>query len=461
DAIYMIFPLVQKNGCLKEKKACLFYQINRCLAPCEKKISQDDYLKIVNSAISLINDRKQIVKLLEDKMDKAAKLLNFEEAGHLRDMQISIKNTLYTNQIDIAKLEDFDIFAVYFEENIACGLRLFMRDGKVVSSTHTIINSQNGFDKDELYIRLLFEYYTLETPHLAKNILIADSIDDIKDIEIALSKKCNFKFHLQHPKIGEKKHLCELAIKNAKELIKQEKNRKNINILNAIYELCELENRPFAIEIFDNSHIGGEANVGAQVVWENDKFIKSRYRHCHLNANSEYLQMKELLINRSIRFEKEAAPELWLIDGGETLRKLAEDIIESSGANVDVIAIAKEKIDAKAHRAKGGAKDIIYTKKGKIVLATTDERLQFLQYLRDEAHRFAISFHRKTKRKMVTQSSHLKSAGLSDGVIKKLLDFYGSFEEIKKADTTTLNKLFSKQIANKISDIINTILKNN
>lgn len=457
EAIYMIFPLVQKKGCLRDKKACLYYQIDKCSAPCENKISKNEYKKIVDKAISLINDRKQIIKLLEDKMNKAAKLLNFEEAGRLRDMQISIKNTLHVSQIDIVKLEDFDVFAVYFEDNIACGIRLFVRDGKVVSSTHTILNSQNGFDKDEVYTRLLFEYYTTETPHLAKNILVADEIEDIKEIEAALSKKCNFKFNLQHPKIGDKKHLCELAVKNSKELIKQEKNRKNIDILNKIHELCELENRPFCIEIFDNSHLGGEANVGAQVVWENYKFLKSRYRHYHLNSKDEYSQMRELLTNRALRFEKESAPELWVIDGGDTLRKLAEEIIFSSGVQVDVIAIAKEKIDAKAHRAKGAAKDIIYTKKGKISLNTTDERLQFLQRLRDEAHRFAISFHRKTKQKKLTQNSALKNAGLNDGIIKKLLDFYGSFEDIKKADIETLNSLFSKQAAKKVFGILSNL----
>ena len=454
EAIYMIFPLVQKKGCLKEKKACLYYQINRCLAPCEKKISKDEYAKIVNGAINLINDRKQIIKLLDTKMQNASKRLNFEEAAHLRDMQISIKNTLHISQIDIAKLEDFDIFAVVIEENIACAIRLFIRDGKVVSSTHTILNSQNGFDKDELYTRLLFEYYTAQTPHLAKNILLADDIEELHEIQIALSKKCDFNFHIQIPKIGEKKHLCLLAVKNAQELIRQEKNRKNIDILDAIYRLCELENRPFSIETFDNSHLGGEANVGAQVVWENDKFIKSRYRHYHLHSKDEYSQMRELLTNRALRFEKEAPPELWLIDGGEVLRKLAVEIIQSSGANVDVVAIAKEKIGAIAHRAKGAAKDIIYTKKGKITLSVTDERLQFLQRLRDEAHRFAISFHRKTKQKILTKSSNLKNAGLSDAVIKKLLNFYGSFENIKKADEKTLNELFSKQTVNKILNIL-------
>ncbi|MFV0480572.1 MAG: excinuclease ABC subunit UvrC [Campylobacteraceae bacterium] len=454
EALYLLFPLVQKSGCLKEKKACLFYQINRCLAPCEGKVTKEKYAKIVESATSLINDRKQIIKLLEVKMLEAAELLNFEEASKLRDMQIAIKNTLHVNQIDLAKLEDFDIFAVYIEGKNACCVRLFIRDGRVVSSTHTILNSNEGFDIDELYERVLFEYYTPEAPILAKNILLAHPLQDEQSITEALKERCNHNFILQNPKKGDKKSLCDLALKNAKELLNLNRLKSKVTLMESIKELCELESTPFCIETFDNSHISGEATVGAMVVFENEKFVKSRYRHFHLHVKDEYSQMRELLTERALRFEKESAPNLWLIDGGETLRLLAYEIIESSGANVDVIAIAKEKVDAKAHRAKGAAKDIIYTKKGKLNLNTNDERLQFLQRLRDEAHRFAISFHRKTRQKKAVASSGLKQAGLSDAVIKKLIDFYGSFEEAKKADIETLNNLFSKRAANKVFEVL-------
>lgn len=454
DALYMLFPLVQKKGCLRGKKSCLYYQLNRCLAPCEKKISAENYLKIVNDAINLINDRKQIVKLLNIKMQHASTLLNFEEAARLRDMQASIKNTLHISQIDLAKLEDFDIFAVFIEKELACALRLFIREGKVVSTTHTILNSSVGFDMDELYERLLFEYYNYQTPHIAKNILLANEIQNRTDIELALSKKCDFSFKIQVPKIGSKKHLCDLAIKNAQEIVKQTKNRINLDLLKSVQELLELDNTPFSIEIFDNSHLIGEAIVGAMVVFENNGFQKNRYRHFHLKAKNEYYQMRELLIERVTRFEKEAAPNLWVIDGGEALRSLADNIIQSVGANVDVVAISKEKIDAKAYRSKGSANDIIYTKKGKISLSSSDTRLQFLQKLRDEAHRFAITFHRKMKQKMLAESSSLKNAGLNDAIIKKLIGFYGTFEKAKQADEDTLDKLFSKQTAKKIKKII-------
>ncbi|MDR2080530.1 MAG: excinuclease ABC subunit UvrC [Campylobacteraceae bacterium] len=456
EALYLLFPLVQKRGCLRDKKACLFYQINRCSAPCEAKISADEYAKIIQSAIELINDKKQMLKRLNDKMLQASKLLNYEEASRLRDMQTAIKNSMHISQIDLARLEDFDIFAVYIEGKKACALRLFIREGRVTSSTHTILNASEGFDKEELYERLLFEYYTPDIPYLAKNILCADELENQDIIMQALKERCNHNFNIQSPKIGDKKALCNLAVKNAKELLLLDKNETKTTLFESLQNLLELENTPFRIEVFDNSHLMGEASVGAMIVYESGKFIKSNYRHYHLHAKDEYSQMREILSERAKRFDKEPAPDLWLIDGGETLRSLAEDILQSVGVNTDAAAIAKEKIDAKAHRAKGSANDILYTKKGRLILSPHDERLQFLQRLRDEAHRFAIAFHRKTRQKRANENSALKAAGLNDAVIKKLIDYFGTYEATRGADEKTLNELFAKRTAKRVFAAINT-----
>jgi excinuclease ABC subunit C len=456
EALYLLLPLVQKKGCLRDKKACLFYQIGKCLAPCEAKISKEEYMRIVQNAMELINDKKQMIKHLGAKMMQASEMLNFEEASRLRDMQISIKNSMYVSQIDLAKLEDFDIFAVYIENKNACALRLFIREGKVTSSTHTILNSTNGFDTEELYERLLFEYYTPDIPYLAKNILLADELANKETIVQALKERCNHNFNIQNPKIGDKKALCDLAVRNAKELLLLNKSETKTTLVESLQSLLDLNNPPFTIEVFDNSHLMGAACVGAMITCENGRFVKQRYRHYHLHAKDEYSQMKELLSERAKRFDKEPAPDLWLIDGGETLRNLAEDILQSVGANVDTAAIAKEKIDAKAHRAKGNANDIIYTKKGKLNLSASDERLQFLQRLRDEAHRFAITFHRKTRQKLSSENSALKAAGLNDGIIKKLIDYFGTYEMARNADKKTIYELFPKNTAKKIFEAISS-----
>lgn len=214
----------------------------------------------------------------------------------------------------------------------------------------------------------------------------------------------------------------------------------------------ELENLPNYVEIFDNSHLQGVANVGVMVAYRVNSWDKLKYRKFHLKYKNDYDQMREVLTRRALDFDKMPPPDLWLIDGGRALLDLAKEIIASSGANVDILAISKEKIDAKAYRAKGGAKDKIHSLKGEFSLSTNDKKLQFLQKLRDEAHRFAISFHRNTKKKQDLTSSKLINSGISAGVIQKLLAFYGNFESIYKADFKELMMLVGKKAAQKIKE---------
>ena len=204
------------------------------------------------------------------------------------------------------------------------------------------------------------------------------------------------------------------------------------------------------VEAYDNSHLFGEASVGAMVRYEHGEWAKQNYRHMHLSSKNDYDQMRESLTARALRFDKLNPPDLWVIDGGEALLSLACEILASSGANVDVIAISKEKIDAKAHRAKGEAKDKIYTKNGSFSLSTSDKKLQFFQKMRDESHRFVISFHRKTRQKNDMQRSVLRQAGVSEGSIAKLISFYGSFDKISEANLDEVAKITNKSVAAKL-----------
>ena len=199
----------------------------------------------------------------------------------------------------------------------------------------------------------------------------------------------------------------------------------------------------------------GQATVGAMVVWseELNSFEKKSFRHYNLESKDEYSQMREMLIRRVESFEKNPAPDLWIIDGGETLLKLAYDIVLSVGVNLDIIAVAKEKIDAKAHRAKGAAKDIIHYKDKKsgefknFKLSTSDKRLQFVQRQRDEAHRFVINFHKKQKRAEDKQISLLQIKGIGEAKIKKLLLYFGEFEKIRNATFDELKNVLNEKDA--------------
>ena len=449
DSIYILFNLVQKKNCLKSKKACLFYQMHRCHAPCVGKIDKHEYRKIVNQAIIALKDRKILINLLKERMELAAQLQNYEEASSLRDKIKAIKNSLHISDIDFAKLENIDIFCIQIIDNIAIVMKIFMRDGKIISTDHNILKNTEGFEKDELYKRALLQFYKNNPPLLCSQILIGDDFSNKDEIENYLHSLVNKKVKIYRPKIGEKAKLVELSKKNANYLLSLELNKKDIT--EEIQKLFNLSKIPKKIEIFDNSHLGGVATVGAMVVWE-EKWQKNEYRRYNLHSLDEYSQMSELLSRRISDFKKDGVPDLWLIDGGATLLKLAIKLLKDSGVNLEVLAISKEKLDFKSVRSKGRAKDIIHSKTQSFNLPPTDKRLQFLQKLRDEAHRFAISFHRKKKRKIDLSNKLSTIDGVGEATIKKLLSYFGTFDSIYKADLDELKIVVNKKLAKKIYD---------
>ncbi|WP_456469944.1 excinuclease ABC subunit UvrC [Caminibacter sp.] len=449
--VYEEIPLVQSKSCLKGKKACLYHQIGRCLAPCEGKITSKEYMKYINKAIKLIHNKEKILNILYKRMEKHAQNLQFEEAAEIRDRIKSIESAEIYSKVDLAKLEDLDIFVVEIFNKKAVVIRIFVREGKVVASSHSIINSQTAPEKGEIYTRAILEFYSTETPFTSNKILVGEDFEEREWLSKVLSEKFGKKISIITPTTSERNNLIKLAKLNALEVIK---NTKENTILEEIKTLFNLQNTPYKIETFDTSHMQGEATVGAMIVWENGKFKKEDYRHYHLESKDEYSQMRELLTRRAISFKKNPPPELWLIDGGKAQLKLAKEIIDSTGANIDVLAISKEKIDSKTHRAKGAAKDKIYYFDGdevlKLDLSANDKRLQFLQMLRDEAHRFAIEFHRKTKRKKDTQIDLLKVKGIGKAKMTKLLNYFGTFENIKKASFEELKDVLNEKDARAI-----------
>ena len=447
NSVYEIAKLVQKKGSLRSKKLCLYHQIGKCLGPCELPISQERYKKELTLATKLIKNKKLLIQELQKKMEFYAQELRFEEAAELRDRIEKISRSEIKSEIDFASNENFDIFAIEHSDNRAVVVRIFMRHGKIISSSHDYINLREGFDVNELYSRALLDFYKDEKPPIIAPILIAESFEDKALIEEHLSRVFEKKAQILVPQRGKKKDLISLAQRNADELLKKESKQKDTKTVLALQELCGLEKTPYRIEVFDNSHMAGVATVGAMVVYDNGKFDKKSYRTYHLDAKDEYAQMKETLSRRAESFGKNPPPDLWVLDGGATLLQLALDILESFGVNLDVIAIAKEKIDAKAHRAKGKAKDIIYTKDDTFRLKESDKRLQFVQNLRDEAHRCAINFHKKTKLKHDQESKLLSLHGISAAKVQKLLNHFGTFEALKKLTIEEISIILNKKDA--------------
>ena len=453
DSIYEIIPLVQKKSCIKGKKACLFHQINKCLAPCEGKINKEDYSKLVEEALGFIYNKNKLITRLNLKMEEYSSEFRFEEALKLRDRIKTIKKSQIHTGMDLATNENIDLFAIKAINNKAVLVRMFFRDGKLASSNHNYIKQNKddiNIDLNEAYSRAIINYYDNEIPLLPSEILIADELEEKEDIEEFIKQKFSKSISIINPKRGKKKEIIQVAHNNCDELLRLSNTTTQTSLYQDLKLLFNLEKTPNRFECFDNSHMMGQATVGAMVTWE-ENFIKSDFRHYNLESKDEYGQMRETLIRRVESFEKNPAPDVWVLDGGETLLKLARDIRDSCGVNLDLVAIAKEKLDFKAHRAKGSAKDILFYERAgeilKLELVPSDKRLQFIQRLRDEAHRFAITFHKKQKRKEDTQISLLQIKGIGEAKIKKLLLYFGTFENIKNAKLEEIKDVLNEKDA--------------
>jgi excinuclease ABC subunit C len=451
ETLYEKFPLVQKRSCLHSKKACLFYQIKRCLAPCEGKVSKDAYDEIIKEAIAFLSNKKQIISFLQDKMGEYAQKLEFEKAALYKQKIQKIEKTLILSDVDIAKLESFDVVAVTAKDQKIAVVRMFIRDGKLTSSIHNVVKTSQDIDPKELYLQSILDFYSQNMPLLANKIYVYEDFEDRLLLQKTLEQKYQKSITISNPKRGEKKRLCELAYANACEILRLE-NKGDDDILLQLQTLLSLSVTPYRIEVFDNSHIQGKMAVGAMVCYSDGKFDKSGYRHYNLSTKDDYAQTKEVLMRRIESFATNPPPDLWVLDGGAGQLNVAKELLQSCGANVDVIAIAKEKRDAKSYRAKGKAKDAIYTENEIIRLDGSDRRLQFVQLLRDEAHRFAIEFHRKQKAKEDKKISLLQAHGVGEAKLKRLIDYFDSFQNIQDASLEELCMVVDKKTAQSIKE---------
>jgi excinuclease ABC subunit C len=383
-------------------------------------------------------------------MEFYSKQFRFEEAMQIRNRIQTISKYEIKSTLDFAKDEDLDLFQVEMGIKRAVIVRMFIRNGKLISSTHSFINITDITSKEDIYKTALINYYSGDLPSIVPIVVVEDILEAKDELETFIQSKFQKKISIIVPKIGIKKDLIMIEKNNCQELLKIDTLNESKNIYFELKNLFQLDTVPTRFECYDNSQMMGQAKVGAMIVWENDMFYKDDYRLYNLEANDEYGQMKEMLTRRVNKFDINPAPDLWVIDGGATLLKLAYDITNSIGINLDIIAIAKEKIDAKAHRAKGSAKDIIYTKDNIFKLETSDKRLQFIQRLRDESHRSAIGFHKKQKRKEDKQISLLNIYGIGEAKIKKLLNYFGTFELIKSASLAQLKQVLNDKDSLKV-----------
>ncbi len=462
DSLYDNLPLVQKKSCVKGKKACIFHQIHKCPAPCENKVSIQTYAQTIAQGIALIEDKKALLKILESKMHTLSHNLQFEEAAIMRDRIQKITQMKNQSIIDMMS-GDYDVFVLQEQD---CGknsqdshkkshtalhthilMMLFIRNGRIISSDFILLHDDiQSHNLPQLYTQALLNHYKTQIPLLPQEILIPPfDFPDLLHLQQLLREQTRSSLKIVQPQRGAKKDLLQLAHKNALEIGRLHTQQNNtFSTLVSIKELCALSQIPYSIEVFDTSHHSGTHNVGGMIVYENDDFIRSKYRRYELHTSDEYSQMHEMLLRRAQSFDSNPPPALWLLDGGRAQINLALDILKSVGANVEVLAIAKMKHNAKAYRAKGNAFDILRSKNAEFKLKPNDKRLQFLQKLRDEVHRYAITYHRYKKQKDI-QKAQMMGKNYTQAQIKKLLDYFGSFESLKTASQEQINSVLSRK----------------
>lgn len=421
NSLYEMFPLVQQASCLKRGKACLYYQIQRCLGVCEfdSHELQAKYVDIVSKAISLMQNKNLMKQELQRRMLDSANKELFEQARSFRDCISIIDELECFCAFDLKKHYDCDVLSFVMQRGHGVLLKLFVRNGKVDSMYHVFVrfsrhvlesgsSSEHSLEFStefelEIYTQALLKISQDKT--LAKELIIANitesSFISLQNLAKDGLQDCIPK--LVMPKRGVKLELARIANDNAMRLLHDKETlfvSENETIAR-IAELFLLDREIANIEVFDTSHHAGSFCVGAMISYCYNDFCKEKYRHYNLSGNDEYSQMREMLTRRALIFDSLSPPDLWILDGGKAQIAIALKILESSNVNIDVIAIAKEKRDAKAYRSKGGAKDIVRSMNLEFRLDSSDLRLQFLQKLRDEAHRFAITFHRNKKTKSI------------------------------------------------------------
>ena len=441
------------------KRPCMQYQIKRCSAPCVNLINKVNYEKQTKEAIAFLkgNDKK-IKDLLIKKMFELSNNQNFEEAAKIRDRIRSLSKINLKKFSVVNQKSSFDIMCFSKHQNLVFVQVFFFRNGKNLGNKEYKFSAENEKELQNVIKDFIASFYLKhESP---SRVIINKNIFGLDIIEDAIQKQKNKKTKFHYAKKGEKKDLLMIAEKNLENSIRRYVNNKSerkelLLDLKIKFGLKKIPNR---IEIFDNSHLNGENPVGAMVVYEDGKFEKNSYRKFNIKdtkkTSDDYLMMKQVLERRfnflnSDNTWKKNLPDLILIDGGKGHLHIAENVAKRF-ENIDVIAIAKGR-----NRNKGN--ESFFIKNKFIKLKENNSTLFFLQNLRDEAHRFAISSQRQRRTKKIYKSVFDDVDGVGSKLKKILLSHYGSIDGIKTAGIKDLRKVpgVGNVLAKKIYDEFN------
>ena len=464
DTIELLNKLFKLRTCNKvlprdfgKERPCLNHHIGQCLAPCQGAIEQGQYRAQVEQALDFLGGNYNVIlKDLEKKMQDASDALDFEEAIRYRDLFESVKSVSQKQKMTNSDGEDKDIIAMAQDEQDAVVQVFFVRDGKLIGREHYYMTRVSGFSSRDILQQFIQQFYA-GTPFLPHELILQEAVDDMEILEQWLSGKRGSRVYLRVPQKGSKEKLVELAGQNAqlilskdKEKLKREEGR-TIGAVKEIAALLQLDHIG-RMEAFDISNISGFENVGSMVVYEKGKAKRSDYRKFKIKTVSgpdDYACMKEVLSRRfrhGMEEQKELSakqmdaeygsftkfPDLLLMDGGKGQVNIALDVLKELGIDIPVCGMVKDD----NHRTRG-----LYFQNEEIPIDKHSEGFKLITRIQDEAHRFAIEYHRSLRDKTQVKSVLDDIPGIGGARRKALMRHFKSIEEMKAATAEQFSEI--------------------
>ena len=458
DTIDLIHKLYQIRTCSRslprdigKERPCLNYHIHQCAAPCQGYITKEQYAENVGKALEFLNGNySPLLKELEEKMKAASDAMEFEKAIEYRELLGSVKQIAQKQKITNSDMEDKDIIALAVDGGDAVVQVFFVRDGRLIGRDHFYLKTTEGEPEKEILGSFIKQFYA-GTPYIPRELMIQEAVDDQELIEQWLTARKGHRVYLRVPKIGSKEKLVELARKNAAMVLSQDKERikrEEGRTIGAMKEIAALLGLPDIgrVEAFDISNTNGFESVGSMVVYEKGKPKRNDYRKFKIKGvqgADDYASMEEVLTRRFTHGLKEqeegkelggftAFPDLILMDGGKGQVNIALQVLENLGLAIPVCGMVKDD----NHRTRG-----LYYQNEELPIDRNSECFKLITRIQDEAHRFAITFHRKLRSQSQVHSILDDIPGVGPARRKDLMRHFENIEAIRNATVEELKEL--------------------
>ena len=430
-------------------RPCLNYHMKQCSGPCTGDITKEEYRERVDKALEFLNGNYGlIIKELEQKMNDASEELDFESAAKYRDLLSSVRVVAQKQKMTDSSMEDKDIIAIASDENDAVVQVFFVRDGRLIGREHFYMTHVSENPEKEILLNFVKQFYA-GTPFIPRELVLPEAIEDMEIIQEWLSERKSSRVYITVPERGQKEKLMELAAQNARLILSKDKERikreegRTIGAVKEIEKLLGLKDIS-RMEAYDISNISGFANVGSMVVYEKGKPKKSDYRKFRIRSVSgpdDYACMHEVLTRRLLHGIEEKKdlevreidarygsftkfPDLILMDGGRGQVNICLKVLDELGINIPVCGMVKDD----NHRTRG-----LYYNNVELPIDTRSEGFKLITRIQDEAHRFAIEYHRSLRSKAQVKSSLDDIPGIGPSRRKALMKHFKSIEDIRNA----------------------------